>query len=81
MAKRKAPDFANMPNELIEQHLLKLCIGERFVGDVAWLTRLYDEDYSFEKMDDLNAALRLANPKRHSSICPPLNASPGFTIN
>ena len=72
MTKPKAPDFANMSDKVIGEHLLKLCIGDRFDGDVAWLTRAYDEDHFFEKWAELNAALRLANPERHSSICPPL---------
>jgi hypothetical protein len=33
-------DFAAMTSEEIENELIKFCIAERFVGDVAWLTRL-----------------------------------------
>ena len=63
-------DFAGMSNEDIEVELLKLCIGERFAGDVEWLARLYDQDWSEAKWDEIRAWLISANPHRHSSICP-----------
>jgi hypothetical protein len=63
-------DFAGMSNEQIEEELLKLCIGERFVRDVEWLVRLYDQDHSEAKWNEIRAWLISANPHRHSSICP-----------
>ncbi|SDG72260.1 hypothetical protein [Propionivibrio dicarboxylicus] len=61
-------DFTRMTTEQIEEELMKLCIAERFDGDVAWLTRAYDGEHSLEKAKELDDWLHLANPRRHSSL-------------
>lgn len=57
-------DFAIMSHDEIWDELLKLDIAERFEGDVAWLTRLYDGDSSEQKHVELMAQLERANPHR-----------------
>jgi hypothetical protein len=68
-------DIAAMSPEQIEDELLKLDIAERFDGDVAWLTRLYDGDWSDQKRVELMAQLERANPHR-SGIYYPDGAAP-----
>ena len=62
--------FTSMSDEQITEELLKLCIAERFEGDIQWLTRVYDEDHSHEKWDEARSWLIRANPQRHSSVAP-----------
>lgn len=69
--KRNSAYFASLPSKQVEEELLKLCIGERFEGDIAFLIRLYDGESSFEKNAEIRAMVIRANPHRHSSICPP----------
>ena len=63
-------NFARMSNEEIEEELLKFCISERFSRDVEWLARLYDQEQSESKGNEIRTWLISANPHRHSSICP-----------
>ncbi len=73
---RDAAHFATMPDSQIREELLKLCIAERFDGDIAFLTRLYDGDHSFEKGAELRAMVITTNPGRHSSVYPPAPGEP-----
>lgn len=63
-------DFQGMADQDIEEELLKLDIFERFTGDAAWLTRVYDAETSHQKDVEIRLALVQANPERSGSIAP-----------
>lgn len=61
-------DFQSMSSLGIEEELLKLDIFERFDGDDAWLTKVYDPDITDQEIDELRLRLMQANPLRSGSI-------------
>ena len=76
--KRDAAYIASRTDAQIEDCLLMLDIGERFDGDRAFLTRLWDDDHSVEKWDALREIIIKANPHRHSSIFTPSEGEPAI---